>query len=85
MIRDRLRAIVRTVTAVVAGHVAAWVVVRSAGISAADVVDLLNILCTTIYYTAVHLAESRWPRVGALLGWIGAPTYPPNKSRSGSA
>lgn len=26
----------------------------------------------------LHAAESRWPRLGVLLGYVGAPVYPPS-------
>lgn len=39
------------------------------------VVAALVAALSGVYYSLVRWAETRWPNVGVLLGWIGAPLY----------
>jgi hypothetical protein len=44
------------------------------GVQTADIVGVLGVFLTIV----VRLLEAKWPAFGVLLGYIGAPVYPPS-------
>lgn len=78
-LKDRLASLVRTGVPYGVGLALAWIG-RKTGIilsdsSSAEVTAWAGFLAGTAYYGIVRWAESRWPRVGWLLGLAKTPTY----------
>ena len=77
--------IVRTITPVIVGQIAAYlatigVVLPDDVMSAVTVV--LGFAVTTVYYLAVRWLEQKFPKLGVLLGWAAVPeSYTPARDR----
>lgn len=74
-VRAYLKAVVRTFVPVVVGTVVG-VVSQRTGADPATVTPYVVGSAALAYYAVVHALEHKWPKVGVLLGWIGAPSYP---------
>jgi len=75
---DYLVSQVRTWVPVGVGAVLAWLATLGLDLDATTSTGLITALTaavTGLYYSAVRLAERRWPWVGLLLGTRNEPTY----------
>ena len=77
--------IVRTITPVIVGQIAAYlatigVVLPDDVMSAVTVV--FGFIFTSVYYIVVRWLEQKFPKIGVLLGWAAVPTsYTPARNR----
>lgn len=76
MLTDRNVASVRTVAPAIAGAIAAWLVSRGVNIDGPTLLAV-GVAAMGVYHRAVLVLESRWPKLGRLLGVAKAPTYTP--------
>jgi len=63
--------LIRTYAPIVVGALAAWLLTLGVNLDAGaqtGLIVFLTGLLQAVYYTAVRLAEQRWPGVGVLLG-----------------
>ena len=74
-VRDLLPSIVRTVVPIVVGALLAVAARAGFDLDAGLAAPLVDAVIMGGYYTAVRVAEQRWPLVGVLLGWAVSPTY----------
>jgi hypothetical protein len=78
-LRDRLASLIRTGVPYLVGLLLTWLG-RNTGIvlddgSSAELTAWLVLAAGTAYYALIRWAETRWPRVGWLLGWALQPKY----------
>lgn len=77
MTTNTLKAVVRSLTPWAASVVAA--LIAHFGYHVSNVVATQIVVAAGTGLTVVlHAAERKWPWVGALLGWAGAPQYAPS-------
>lgn len=74
-VRTLLPSIVRTIVPIVVGAVVAVGARAGLDIDPGAATPLFDAVIMGAYYTAVRLAERRWPQVGILLGWAVTPEY----------
>jgi hypothetical protein len=67
------RSIVRTVTPIAVGFLVS--VLAHLGVPSPVAVSAVGAVASVIYYTGVRVLEARYPRLGVLLGALGAPNY----------
>lgn len=77
-VQDYVASIVRTIVPTFVGAVIAWLI--SLGIALpASAKDLLTsglgFVAAVLYYLAIRWLESKWPKLGVLLGVPKQPTY----------
>jgi hypothetical protein len=78
--------LIRTYVPVAIGALIAWLATLGVSIdnaTSAGFVAGLTGLATALYYTLVRVAESRWPKLGVLLGVPRAPSNPVPASDAG--
>lgn len=68
------RSVVRTVTPIAVGFVVS--LLAHAGVKNPAAVSAIGSTSAAVYYTVVRNLEVKHPKVGRLLGALGAPTYP---------
>jgi hypothetical protein len=77
---DTALSYVRTLVPVAVGFVVSWAALVGVNVDPGTqtaLISLLTSVITGLYYVVVRWAESRWPKVGWLLGSPKTPTYPP--------
>jgi len=74
---NTFKALVRTFAPFIESGIAGLVAALGFHATATTVAGIVGI-AGTVLTIVLHAAESKWPAVGALLGWIGAPVYAPS-------
>jgi len=72
---DLLLSLRRTLVPVAAGYLLSQAARVGFAIPADQLVGVLEAIVTGAYYSAVRIAELRWPALGVLLGAARQPTY----------
>jgi len=62
-----LRNVIRTFAPAVIGGVASWIAAKTANINP-TVIAITGVSTTTIYYAIIRYIETKYPKVGLLLG-----------------
>ncbi|WP_307545229.1 hypothetical protein [Streptomyces sp. V3I8] len=78
-------AVVRTITPVIAGGIISFFAARGVqvdGIGRDYLASGLTIVITAAYYLIPLVLESRWPKIGVLLGSTARPMYPGRHRRA---
>lgn len=85
-LRDYLASIIRTGVPTLVGLGLARLGIGWLDIDGVTAQTAVGLVAATAYYALVRAAESRWPKVGILLGWAVTPTYvkPAEQNRDGS-
>jgi hypothetical protein len=76
---DLSRSIVRSITPIIVGFGAS--VLAHLGISQPAVVSAIGAAVAIAYGVTLRVLEQKYPKLGKLLGAMGAPTYPPKSPR----
>ena len=73
-----VKSLIRTCVPIVAGAAIAWAARQGidAGSLQGPLTEILTAVFAGAYYLAVRALESRWPRLGWLLGHPDKPVYP---------
>lgn len=72
-VESNAKSIVRTVVPIVIGFGVS--ILAHLGIKNPVEISAIGSGAAVVYYTAIRTLETRWPKVGVLLGAIGAPLY----------
>lgn len=84
--KDKLISLIRTFVPILVGTLSAWLVSKGIQLPAeayggleSFLIEVLSVLTATAYYAIVRWLESKWPKLGWLLGYAAAPEYKAGK------
>ena len=72
---DYGRSLIRTFVPLLVGSLVAWLATRGVKVDSSTLLPLVDAFATGLYYGVVRWLETRWPKLGWLLGVPGAPQY----------
>jgi len=75
---DQITSYIRTAVPIVIGALVAWLAGKGINVPAdliAPTTALITVLAGALYYIIVRKLETKWPKVGVLLGVAKAPEY----------
>lgn len=77
VVRNLWLSVVRTIVPVIVGFLLSLPIVHGLGVSTEQATSLVTAALIGVYYVLVRFLESKWPKLGWLLGTPVAPTYAP--------
>lgn len=75
---DLITSVIRTITPTIVGALLAWATSKGVKFDPnieAQLVTILTVLFTSVYYSSVRLLEQKFPKAGVLLGSTKKLTY----------
>lgn len=79
---DQITSYIRTTVPIVVGALVAWLAAKGINVPAdlvAPTTALITALAGTLYYVIVRKLETKWPKLGLLLGVAKVPVYKEKK------